>query len=324
MSDQMRIAIGLPSDATEEHLIFAKQLGCDSVVLATPARLPGSERWEYEDLVRLRQWVESYGLRIEAIQNTPHSFWMKVRLGEAGREAELENYLQTIRNVARAGIPVLAHNFRPHPLYRTSTELGRGSAEVTVYRRSELKPELTFGREISAEEMWANYEYFAVPASLAAEEAGIRIAVHPDDPNDVPVGGVARIFSTFEGFERASQMIKSKAWGLLFCIGCWTEMGGTENVLRGIRHFGPQGRLVYVHFRDIKGTVDDFRECFLGEGVLDVVAAMKALKEVGFTGPIIDDHAPRMLGDDDPWHFRARSYQTGYLMGLMRAVNDLT
>ena len=89
----------------------------------------------------------------------------------------------------------------------------------------------------------------------------------------------------------------SPAWGLLLCIGCWTEMGGTANVLRGIRHFGPQNRIVYVHFRDIAGTGSDFSECFVGSGDLDVTAAMRALKESGFTGAIIDDHAPAMVGD---------------------------
>ena len=105
LPDRMRIAIGLPRDVTDEHLIFAKQLGCDGVVLATPARLPGDERWEYEDLVRLREWVEGFGLRIESIQNTPHEFWMKVRLGEPGREEQIENYCQTIRNIGRGRHP---------------------------------------------------------------------------------------------------------------------------------------------------------------------------------------------------------------------------
>ncbi len=330
MPSTMRISIGLPRDVTDEHLRYAKQLGCEGVVIATPARLPGRERWEYDDLVRLREWVASYGLTIESLQNTPHEFWMKVRLGEPGRDAELENYLQTIRNVGRAGIPVLGHNFRPHSLYRTGTTEGRGGAIATTYDRAELKDELQFGREISADEMWANYEYFAKAAAPVAEEAGVRLALHPDDPNDGPIGGVARIFSSFEGFERASRAIDSPAWGLLFCIGCWTEMGGTENVLRGIRHFGPQGRIVYVHFRDVKGyrdatcRPDSFAECFVGEGDLDVTAAMAALKEVGFTGPIIDDHAPAMVGDVEGWHFRSRGYQTGYLQGLLRAVTDLS
>ena len=110
--------------------------------------------------------------------------------------------------------------------------------------------------------------------------------------------------------------------GLLFCVGCWTEMGGSSNVLRGIRHFGPQGRIAYVHFRDVKGRADKFAECFIGEGDLDATAVMRALKEVGFSGPIIDDHAPRMIGDEG-WSFRARGYQTGYLQGLLRAVEDL-
>lgn len=322
MPDTMRISIGLPRDVTDDHLIFARQLGCEGVVLATPSRLPGAERWEYEGLVRLREWVEGYGLRIEALQNVPHEFWMKVRLGEPGREAQLEQYLETIRNVGKAGIPILAHNFRPHPLYRTGTAVGRGGAVVTTYDRAELPDELTFGRAISADEMWASYEYFVRAAVPVAEEAGVRLALHPDDPNDGPIGGVARIFSSFEGFERASRMIDSPAWGLLFCVGCWTEMGGTANVLRGIRHFGPQGRIAYVHFRDVRGRADNFAECFIGEGDLDVTAAMRALAEVGYRGPIIDDHAPRMLGDEG-WSFRARGYQTGYLQGLLRAVTDL-
>jgi mannonate dehydratase len=320
----MRIAIGLPRDATDQHLIYAKQLGCDGVVLATPARLPGTERWEYDDLARLREWVASFGLKIESIQNTPHDFWMKVRLGEPGREQQLDNYCQTIRNLGRAGIPVLGYNFRPHPLYRTGTVEGRGGAVMTTYRRADLKDDLEFGREISADEMWESHQYFVKAAVPVAEEAGVRLALHPDDPNDGPIGGVARIFSSFEGFQRASQAITSPAWGLLFCIGCWTEMGGTANVLRGIRYFGPQGRIVYVHFRDIAGTPGDFSECFVGSGDLDVTAAMLALKASGFNGPIIDDHAPAMIGDDEEWHFRARGYQTGYLQGLLRAVNDLT
>jgi len=325
MPDSMRIAIGLPRDVTDEHLIYAKQLGCEGVVLATPARLPGTERWEYDDLVRLREWVESYGLKIESIQNTPHEFWMKARLGEAGpeRDRQLENYCQTIRNIGKAGIPVLGYNFRAHPLYRTGTRVGRGGAVMTEYRRADLKEELTFGREYSADEMWEAHQYFASKAVPAAEEAGIRLALHPDDPNDGPIGGVARIFSSFEGFERASQAINSPAWGLLLCIGCWTEMGGTANVLRGIKHFGPQNRIVYVHFRDIAGTASDFSECFVGTGDLDVTAAMVALKASGFNGAIIDDHAPAMIGDDG-WNFRARGYQTGYIQGLLRGITDLS
>lgn len=324
MGERLRVAIGLPREASDEQLQMAKQLGCDEVVLATPARLPGEERWEYEDLVALRRWVEGFGLTIGALQNTPHAFWDRVRLGLPGREAQLENYLQTIRNVGRAGIPILGYNFRPDPLYRNGTVPIRGGAEATAFDRAGLDPTaLTYGREFSAEHMWAAYTYFIEAAIPVAEEAGVKLALHPDDPPGPPIGGVARIFSSFEGFERASRIVESPAWTLLFCAGCWAEMGGTENVIRGIRHFGPKKQIAYVHFRDIQGGGDRFNECFIGEGWLDVTRIVRELRQVGFTGFLIDDHAPRMVGDDDGWHPRTRAYQTGYLQGLLRAVEEM-
>jgi len=324
MPEHMRVAIGLPAKTDDWHFILARQMGCEEVVLATPVDLPGKERWEYEDLVRLRARVESFGLKIGAIQNTPASFINEARLGLPGRDWQIENYQATIRNVGQAGIPILSHNFRPDPLYRTGTKVGRGGAVMTTFDRDQarnLPP--TFGREFSAEEMWANYEYFAKAVLPVAEEAGVRLPIHPDDPPGEPIGGVARIFSSFEGFERARQLVgDSPAWGMLFCVGCWTEMGGTENVLRGIRHFGPRNQIVYVHLRSVEGEGDRFNECFIGEGPLDVTAVVRAFKEVGYRGFVTDDHAPQMVGDED-WHPRARCYQTGYVMGLLRAVSDL-
>ncbi|HEY3111615.1 MAG TPA: mannonate dehydratase, partial [Chloroflexota bacterium] len=100
--------------------------------------------------------------------------------------------------------------------------------------------------------------------------------------------------------------------------------GGAENVLRGIRHFGPKRQIAYVHFRDVQGGGDQFNECFIGEGWLPVTQVMRTLEEVGFDGFVIDDHAPKMAGDLEGWHARARAYQTGYLQGLRRAMHDLT
>jgi mannonate dehydratase len=320
---KLRVAIGMPSNPTDEQMAMAKQLGCDEVVLATPTRLGTGERWEYDDLCRLRDWTASFGLEIGALQNTPHSHWDKVRLGLPGREAQLENYLQTIRNVGKAGIPILAYNFRPDPLYRTGHTGIRGGAQATSFDRRLVKPGLTYGREFSEEHMWEAYTYFIKAALPAAEEAGIRLALHPDDPPGPPIGGVARIFSSFEGFERASRIVPdSKAFCLLFCVGCWAEMGGNENVLRGTHHFGPKGQIGYVHSRDIQGGGDQFNECFIGEGWLDVTRLMKELKSVGFDGFLIDDHAAKMAGDEDNWHPRTRAYQTGYLQGVLRALDD--
>jgi len=106
MPEQMHIAIGLPSKTDDWHFILAKQMGCEEVVLATPADLPGEERWEYADLARLRERVESFGLKIGAIQNTPAGFINEARLGLPGRDRQIENYQATVRAVGRAGIPI--------------------------------------------------------------------------------------------------------------------------------------------------------------------------------------------------------------------------
>jgi mannonate dehydratase len=104
-------------------------------------------------------------------------------------------------------------------------------------------------------------------------------------------------------------------------MGCWSEMG--PGVIDAIRYFGERGKIFYVHFRDVQGYGPKFQECFLGEGNVDVVEAIRTLKEVGFTGFIIDDHVPRLVDDTD-WNHRGRAFQTGYIMALVQAVNKLT
>ncbi len=322
---RIRIGVGVGGDPPDEQLIQARQMGCTGVVVAS-STLPWSGGWAYDDLARLRERIESFDLRFEAIQHTPLDQFDRIRLGLPGGEEALADYIQTVRNLGRVGIPILAYNWRPNRLYRTGTIAGRGGARVTAFDRAQatdLSP--SHGRAYDADELWATHDAFLRAAVPVAAEAGVTLALHPDDPPGVALGGVARIMSDFAAFDRAAQMAASIAptgWGLLFCVGCWAEIGGTAEVLRGIRRFGPQGRVAYVHFRDVQGTADCFNECFPGEGTVDVTAVMRALVESGFAGPIIDDHAPLMIGDSG-WAPKSRAYQTGYLQGLLRAVEDL-
>jgi mannonate dehydratase len=220
----------------------------------------------------------------------------------------------------------------PNGVWRTSrTTPGRGGALVTAFDLELVdagqalvhgvrEHPLAEGRTFTAAEMWDNYVYFMKAVLPVAEEAGVKLALHPDDPPLPMLGNIARLFYHFEGFKRAMEEIPSPNSGLDFCMGCWSEMG--PGVLDAIRYFGPRGKIFYVHFRDVKGHVPSFQECFLGEGNVDVVAAMRALKEAGFSGFIIDDHVPHMVDDSD-WNHRGRAFQTGYIMALLEAVNKL-
>jgi mannonate dehydratase len=239
-----------------------------------------------------------------------------------GRDQQIEHYQQTIRNVGKAGIPILGYHWMPNSVWRTSNRtLGRGGAHVTSFDMDLVKDApLSHGRVYTEEEMWANYAYFMQAVLPVAAEAGVKLALHPDDPPVPSLGGVARLMRNFEGFKKAMDIVPSPWNGLDFCMGCWSEMG--PGVIDAIEYFGSRGKIFYVHFRDVQGCVPKFQECFLGEGNQDLVKVMLALKKVNFTGFFIDDHVPHMIDDSD-WGHRGRAYCTAYIQALLSAVNAL-
>ncbi|UCH26087.1 MAG: mannonate dehydratase [Trueperaceae bacterium] len=327
----MRIALGQFNELTHERLTFAKQLGVSGVQLNTPL-LPGEQGyWELRDLKRLRERCDEYGLKLEALENVPRTFYHKAMLGLPGRDEQIENYQKTVRNMAAAGIPVLGYNWMPNGVWRTPKAVGRGGVLVTAYDHDligevpleagiETLPELA-GREIGREEMWENYRYFTSAVIPVVEEVGLKLAIHPDDPPLPTLGGVARIFDSADGFRRALEEIApSPNHGMEFCLGCFSEMGG--DAVADLRYFAERGTVVYLHLRDVQGSGLKFQECFLGEGNFDTVTALCTLKEVGFDGFIIDDHVPHFIDDSD-WNHRGHAHTTGYILGMVEAVDKL-
>jgi mannonate dehydratase len=340
----IRLALGHVEGLDDTVTTFAHQLGLTSVQFHTPSDLRGDRGyWRLDELVALRERCERAGLVVEGIENVPYAHWDKVLLGQPGRDEQLENYRTTIRNMAKAGISVLGHHFLPTYVWRTDLEAkGRGGARVTAYDGArvgegnalagyKLAPDRSFTEPIDGARMWDNYRVFLGAVLPVAEEVGVRLAVHPDDPpTDVPLGGIARILSSPEGLERAYELSGgSPAWGLDLCLGTVSEMAGTESVNRVIDFFGPKGRIFYVHFRDVQGVVPRFQESFLGEGNYDPAATLRRLAGAGFDGFIIDDHVPAMIGDEDTWAdtasaaycSRGRAHAIGYLQGLLNALD---
>jgi mannonate dehydratase len=316
----MRVGVGQAKELDDEYLAFAQQVGSDDVQLNTPL-LPGEARWEYDDLYALRQRAETHNLRLIALENVPVRFYDKIMLGEDGREEQLENMVATVRNMGKAGIPILGYHWMPNGVWRTSFETRvRGGAVSNEFRYEKVKDApLTHGRVYTAEEMWANYDWYMERILPVCEEAGVRLALHPDDPPVPTLGGVARIFYKFENFKRAMETHPSPMHGLDFCHGCWSEMRGGEGVLEAIEWFGTRKRLFYIHLRDVQGCADDFHECFIEEGNSNVVAVIKKLREVGFNGFILDDHVPHLVNDSRYGH-RGRAYAIGYIRGLLAAT----
>ncbi len=321
MGDVMRVALGQFNQLSDQILRFAKQLGVGGVLLNTPL-LPGDKRWEYRDILRLRAEVEEYGLRLEAIENVPLRFYDQAMLGLPARDEQIENYQATVRHLARAGVKVLGYHFMPNSVWRTSFMTPtRGGALATSFDLDLVRDApLSHGRVFDDDEMWRNYAYFMKAILPVAEEMGVTLALHPDDPPVESIAGVARLFRGFEGFRRAMEDVApSPNHGLDFCMGCWSEMGGA---IPPMKYFAERGKITYVHFRDVQGVIPKFNECFIGDGNTDTVEAMLTLKRAGFTGFMIDDHVPKMVDDSD-WNHRGRAHATGYMLGLLAAIEKL-
>jgi len=322
----MRVGIGQLRDPSRERLRFVEQLGVEDVIFnfagrAADCPLPGESSWDVRELVRLRNRVEDAGLRLAAIENLPLDFYDEVMLGGEDREAQLEAIKTTVRNLGTADIPVLGYNWMPNLVWSSSrTYPVRGGAEARAYDHDQLREApLTHDREYSEAEFWGNYERFLEAVLPVAEEAGVTLCVHPDDPPVESLGGIPRLFRSFENYKRAMDLVDSPNHGVEFGLGVFSEMG--EDVLEVIDYFGARDEITYVHFRDVAGTVPRFYETFLdGTGSnYDEWAVVRALDDVGFDGVMIPDHVPEMT-TEAPWA-AGRGYTVGYLKGMLRALD---
>lgn len=339
----MRIAMGHVDEYDERVGRFARQLGLSTVQLHCPANLSSAAGyWTLSDLRLLRDRCAADGLGIEGIENVPVEHFWKIQYGAPGRDEQIENYLTTIHNLAAVDIRLLGYNFLPTYVWRTDMAArGRGGARVT---RFDLDDALSRGNalstyklshgladtEIDADTMWANYRYFLHAVLPVAEAEGVRLALHPDDPPVPQLGGAARIFATPDALIEASRLAgNSPAWGVNLCLGTVSEMDGERSVNQLIDLLGPAGRIAYVHFRDVQGTVPRFTECFLGEGNFRPSRVIRRLHESGFDGFMIDDHVPAIDDDIDTWGdtspdaycSRARAHAIGYLQGIIEALD---
>ena len=259
----IRVAVGQFHELTEERLRFAAQIGATGLQMNNPT-LPGDARWEQKDVRALVDQVEAAGLKFEAIENVPTHFYHKAMMGLEGRDEQIENYQATIRAVARAGVPVLGLHFMPNSVWTTdragatrggavarqfdmsvveanldNLELLRSFMPTTLGRASSMP---LFGKDgpvITEDQMWDNYTYFMKAVLPVAEEEGLKLALHPDDPPVPMLGGVARLFYKPENFKKAYDLVgRSDAWSLDLCLGCCSEMtGGKKNVTEMIEYW---------------------------------------------------------------------------------------
>ena len=305
-----------------------RQLGIEHAVGVLPRRYAdwresrSDPPWTYTPLALYNQMVEEAGLRLAVIEDNPPMD--AIRLGGPGREEEIEHFCTLVRSMGRLGIPVLCYNWMTVLGWiRTSVALrGRGGAVVSGYDDrvlAQAPPAVEGG--VDETRLWDNLRTFLERVVPVAEEAGVRLAMHPDDPPLSPIRGVARIMRSVDAFQRLLDLVPSEANGITFCQGNFTLM--TDDIPAAIRQFGGQRRIHFVHFRDVQGERSDFVETFHDEGKTDMLACMRAYHEIGFDGVMRSDHTPTLAGDRADvagYSLLGRIHAVGYMTGLREAV----
>lgn len=330
---RMRFAVTLPGGVYKpENLILARQLGCTDVIGHGPATPPDSEVWEYGDLVHLKRHVENFGLRLDVLEDGPRMH--RLLYDMPGANEQLESFRKSVENLGKAGIKVIKPQHMPpvpNAIFRTETDKPtRGGATSTAFDYALVKglpPTLKFG-VVKEETLWKNLEYLLKNVLPTAEQAGVVITFHPDDPPISPIQGFPRILRSVAAFDKLLSLVPSDNLGINFCQGCFAEMG--EDVPAAIRHFGRRKKIYFAHFRNVIGTVHTpggFQEIFHDDpsGVVDMFEAMKAYYEVGFEGPMRPDHAPKLTGEEvfggrEGYHILGKVLGLGYMKGLAESV----
>ncbi|MDR3475125.1 MAG: mannonate dehydratase [Devosia sp.] len=311
-----------PSD---RNLRLLKQLGVDHAVHYDMADLPDSR----EDILALRDRYAQYGLAWKIAESGPAID--RVVMGKDGAAEQTRRYARILGHLGAAGVEVVAYNFMPQVtedamVIRTAFDRKtRGDALTSGFRLADLRPDTIVHTEkpIERERMWSNLERFLKAVLPAAEAAGVRLAMHPDDPPLPLLCGLERIMGTVEDFDRLLAISPSESNALTLCFGCFAERGYDIPALIG--HFGQ--RIAFVHVRDIRGTIDDFIETFPDDGQTDMLAAFGKLVEIGYDGYLRSDHAPQLAidttGTSDGYSLEGHIFAIGYLRGLDHAARRL-
>jgi len=318
---RMKIAeMLLPTPSPVWRLV--KQCGVDYAVGAWQRGTGGGEPpWSYKALARLKKSYEGGGFELAVIECRPPL--RKAKLGLPGRDDEIAAVCELVRNMGALGIPVWCYEWMVLGVLRTSTTLrSRGGALVTGYDHALMRnaPPADCG-PVPDEQLWASLKYFLERVLPVAEKADVKLAMHPDDPPLSPIRGVARIMRSVENFQRLVDLVPSPANGITLCQGNFTLM--TDDLPGVIRQFGRQKKIFFVHFRDVRGTPEKYEETFHDDGKTDMLACMRAYREVGFEGVCRPDHVPTMEGDsnDKPSYSTiGRLFAIGYIKGLEDAV----
>lgn len=318
----MKLSTMLPAKPDLSWKLNA-QIGVKYAVTKAAPELTGKlPPWDFESLRSTKELFDEAGFKLSALEGDEFDM-SRIKMGLPGRDEDIELYQAMLRNMGRLDIRLLCHNFMAGVgWYRSRVDiLERGGALTSGFDIDDLK-----GREIplaiTEAQLWSNYSYFIKAVLPAAEEAGVVMALHPDDPPISPLLGYSRILTSADAYRKVLKIADSKAFGIAFCQATFKAMG--EDVFALIEEFGRQGKIAFVHLRDIKGTKERFQETFHDNGPTSMAACLAAYRDAGVDCILRHDHCPTMAGESNgnPGYASIGGvFAVGYIKGIMDSLN---
>jgi len=304
-------------DGAEQETRWLRAVG------APPPTFTDERPWGEAAIKAHQERLADHGLTMAAIEDTPPLD--AVRLGGPQRDEQVSHVIEQVRAMGRLGVPVLCYNWMAVTSWaRTDVAVRiRGGALSTGYTRAgdlALPPVVEPG-SITEDQLWDGLAYFLDAVAPEAEQAGVRLALHPDDPPRAESRGVPRIIRSVEAFRRVLDLHPSPANAVTLCQGNVALM--TDDLPAVIRELGRRDAIAFVHFRDVRGTADDFVETFHDDGQTDLAACVEAYAEVGFEGPLRPDHVPTLAGEDNHrpgYATMGRLFALGYIKALRQVA----
>lgn len=299
---------------------FAVQCGVKYGVI----RLPETEAFDLTDASHWQSLCDRFracGITPLVVEPLPNCLHTHIKTGDEKRDEAIDRFLRMLPHMKKQGIRTLCFNFMARIGWlRTGCDYPeRGGAKVTGFRLADFVP--TEG-QITEAELWYNYRYFLEAVLPEAERWGIRLALHPDDPPLSPLGGVSRIMTSLENIQRAVSLVPSPMLGVTFCQATYHIMGeDLEHAAQMLKD-----RIFFIHFRNCRGSREDFRETFHDNGELDMPGLIRLYAQLGLDVPIRVDHVPQLAGERGIPGYTAlgRLYAIGYLRGLLEMCGCLT
>ena len=292
--------------------------------------------WTVAELKSLRNDIENAGLVLAAIENIDPAHWHDILLNGPQRAQQIEKVKTLIRRLGDAGVPVLGYNFSLAGVCgRVTARQGRGDAITlgmdgpaedvpipngTIWNMVyDSKAPTGSLPSISHEELWRRLQKFLEEVVPVAEKAGVRLAAHPDDPPMPTMRRQPRLVYQPHMYQRLIDLVPSRSNSLELCVGTMAEM--TEgDIYDAVDQYSKQGKIAYIHLRNVVGKVPNYRETFIDEGDVDMLRIISILHQNNFDGVLIPDHTPQMTCSA-PWH-AGMAHTLGFMLAAKAALES--